>query len=793
MGLFKKKSRADSEHAANLPENTPDTASGGKSEKRGKKEKKKRKKSELKRLFRESVFETVRGDFQNNTYFKTDDVCYGLALTEDLIAQASTSDGTRGSFVTYVNNGNIRVYVSSETLDYGYILLIPDATTIENLQEFLFIKNASFEFVAVDLEGKVTPTGCGFTFDQIAQYAAGPDENGRNPIPALKIGDSVITNGAVKMNQQGIYTQADPDAEEVMGEEPAIADEVPADVPEIEPEGVVSADSESEEAWTEEEISGDFPAEDSLDLPKPDDAAISLSADISDDFPEDMAPDEALPMDYDPAYDDEEYEMSDDDIEGGTVEDMPDTFFEEMGSPEQLAKSVERIFYPNDLDMVVSMDAFEAQFGNAMEGFVPFSEERTSDGYLDQYLNELSANANTLLLQNRQENIRILREKYMSLMNAVCTDIAEKVSLDATTNIHGANYKGVHDARQQQESEMEDLLAKRYAEINEAWQKQIEEEKAAAAMQAAREYIQRHGRQHDEDLRNAKQELKIEIESAFTDGIRQIMDARRREAARRLEYGVHTTLSVVSAEYRKMLTEEGKLYNDYDRKMREYIESHRAEEHARTKALQEQLDQKSEASKVRDEFISKLDAAEAQYQKNVDFYEAQIVRMDDEAKARMAELKEHYEDQLDRGAKIEADLRNSLTHQNDHILEMEKRKDEEYQHQIKVLKDALAATDETHEREVSELRQKMKHTGKVTTAIIIGVSILMLAAGAIGGAYYNMRTTQQELKDAREAVERTISENEKAEEQKSDEAQQKLDAGQKAAEDVLQTNENQQN
>ncbi len=772
MGLFGKKKQA----APGAAEQAPDTGKKGKKKSQDGKKRRRRGKSELAKLFKESVFETVRGDFQSNTYFKAGDVCYGMVLTEDLFTQASASDGTRGSFVAYVNNGSIRVYVSEATLEQDYIILIPDATTLDSLQEFLFIKNATLEFVGVGAEGEVEPTGVGFPFEAVAQYAKGPDEFGGNPIPSLAVGDVVLRNGAKKSNHRGIYTQVSEEPEEVASDTAESIEEQPTQaLPDAE---VSAAVTEQTDAETVEE-----PAEDT-----PDSAPVEDESVVEDDFlsedqmqAQEEVP-EGLPSDYDPGYDD--YEADTDAYDqGDTVEDLPDDFFEEVGSPEQLSKAVERVFYPDDLGLVVTMDAFNAQFGNAFEGFVPFSEEREGDGYLVDYLNEMSANANTLLLQRRQENIRRLQEEYMTLMSAVCTDIAEKVSLDATTNVHGANYKSVHEAREQQEQEMEDLLSKRHADINAAWQKKIDEEKAAAAAQAAREYTQRHGRQHEAQLTAAKQELKIEIDTAYTDGIRQIMDNRRREASRRLEYGVQTSLAVISAKYRSMLAEEAELYNQYDQKMRDYIEVHRVEEHARTRALQEQLDQKTEAEKVRAEFVSRLDASEAQYSKNVELYETQIKRMEEENAKRLAELRDHYEDQLDRNAKVEADLRESLTHQNDHILEMEKRKDEEYQHQIKALQDALAATDESHDRHIAELERTMKHRGKVTTAIILGVSILMLAAGAIGGAYYNMQSTQQELKDARDAMEKAISEKKQIEESREQQVEQEMQDAKDTASD----------
>ena len=224
------------------------------------------------------------------------------------------------------------------------------------------------------------------------------------------------------------------------------------------------------------------------------------------------------------------------------------------------------------------------------------------------------------------------------------------------------------------------------------------------------------------------------IDGEYNDAYYEMNERRRMEASKLLDLSISETLNEASDMYTGILEEENARYQELEENMRAFIEENRSNDIARTKVLEEQLNQSQKADKVLAEQTEILNNYRAEWSKKRDDLNAEIDKMrkdnlirikdlQEEADRRVAKIQEQNEALNKRIAELnqeKADMRSVVEK------EMEERmavKDYEAQ----ALRDRL---DDTH---------YMQHRTNVTTAyLVIAATIAALSIGFVGGSYLNL-------------------------------------------------------
>ena len=129
MGLFGKKDK--SQGAAPAPAENVKTS-------------KKKKKNELLKVLDESVWESVREDFKNNSQFTMVDqdgnvkyigLLFDTTLVGGLAGKDAKKDESKGSIIEAIRTGRIKTYIRTEMLMDDLFIIIPDAETIDNMDK----------------------------------------------------------------------------------------------------------------------------------------------------------------------------------------------------------------------------------------------------------------------------------------------------------------------------------------------------------------------------------------------------------------------------------------------------------------------------------------------------------------------------------------------------------------------------------------------------------------------------------------------------------------------------------
>lgn len=676
---------------------------------------KKKKKNELLKVLDESVWESVREDFKSNSQFTMVDqdgtvkyigLLFDTKLVGGLAGKDAKKDESKGSIIEAIRTGRIKTYIRTEMLMDDLFIIIPDAETIDNMDEFVILTSVPYVVCSVTDDGMImTETENGtddendpelqVTFSQIQEMIATGDDV-RNLFPYQAT--STPFSG-------GNYDESD---EEFNFDSADGIEDLPDDM--------------------DEEITGGY--EDIEDLP--DDLDDGLDDDV-DDLPDDVdmdytdSSDDTISAEDIATYDTYESDVADD---GGYDE------YEDV--TEDVVKDfVVRKFYSDDLGLEVSTQPFDAQFlhGNS---YLPFNEDRGS-GWLNEYLSNIAKDANTRMERMHNENLFRMRERYMRLIQGHCANIAR--SLDITDD--STQYGRIRFAIEQNKSDnldmVEQSIAAKRDKLEDSWERKLEQVGQEAAATARQQYIDRHGRSHDNDIFQLESREKDEIERDYQNSLKRMNEDRRIEASKMLDIAVNETLKDMSNLYLRVLRDEKKEYIRLQNEMTRFIDDNRKDEKARIEALAEENRQVKKANEVRRDYTAKIKAMAAEFDMKKTMLQADIDRMTHEHELALDNSKTEWSLRLEE----ERNKNKALQGQIDELLEkyatLDEKKKAEYESRVA----ALEQINKAKSNDIEHIVEVHKQSNSITVMLIVAILVAALGTGFMFGSVMNVRKTSQ--------------------------------------------------
>lgn len=634
FGFGKKKNTADA----------PDTAADAQVSKRGAKVKKK--KDGMFVLFQESVLETTLEEFKNNEQFIVEkdgeNVFVGMLLkAEDIggLGKKSKRDEAKGQFIEVVRSGLIKTYMPEEFIENDEMVIIPDPSTLAAMDEFMMLVDAPYTICYVHEDGSVDMTDSAITYEIMSTVADG----------SVYILDALADAGETWVDDE---VDADDDAAET--------EVIPA----------VDIDSEDEiEDDTEDEIEEEIPSEQAPDDALADvdlDDAVDFDGLVSGDVYEDEPADD-MPADEFVPEDDAEVPLDEPVMEDDGVE----------VSEEEMNEAITRRFYSDDLGLEISTEAFDAQFLHT-NPYIPFDENR-GEGWLNQYLNQISKDANIEMRRLHQQNLFEMREMFYQLISKHSETIQHELDADDSQTLYGQMLDAIKEKRAQARDMVDSRVTSRREEIDADWNKKLAQVGEDAKRAAEQQYRERFGRQHDEAIYRIESDIRGQIDAEYDTSVREMHAKRRDDASKRMDYGITETLAEVSKLYMDRLAQETEEYKAWRQRMNDFLDTHRKDEVAHDRILAEELVQKSKADKVLEEYTTKLKEQTEDFEAKKQSMKAELEAMDRKTAAIV------HEKQIECDNRI-AKMRESLAEQEIQMAE---------------LLDKYAALDETKEKEYS--------------------------------------------------------------------------------------------
>lgn len=663
-------------------------------------------------------------------------------------------DQDKGQFIECINGGNIEVHVSEQDLMNGIINIIPTEKTLRSMSEFLFLadsnrfKNFVPTLVFVDNNGNmnfVAIQNATVDFDWFVRIYKG--------VSGLIVDDAV--DAIIEEFQAGRSTVGDSQDVESVAE--TSENEV------VSSDAVEESASEESEEQEESSIAQEVFGEDALD------------ESVDDDYDEEESYDEEIPYDSSDEDEDEVVEQDDEkedvqsenaqsDVEtvecpncgelmnpyercdfcgfGFESDEQRQTYLhgnsnepyqeeaqivegEEM-PVESLTDAIERKFYASGLDLCISDQPFRAHYMSGNE-YVPIPEDR-GDGWLDNYVTQMVKNANAELKRLHESNLFLSRERYMEIMTNECEAIAKEFDIEDTSTIWSkAKNEAIQEA-QNRKNGLDECVSNRRSEMQKRWDAELEEIVNSAAAAARRNYLDKHSREHENDLRNVETQLREQIDIDYQHTLKELNIKRHDEASHKLNIAVTQTILTVGEAYAKMLEEEEKRRQELMTGIYTYLDDHRKEDAARINVLDERQKQLQEAEKVQMQYEQRIAAMKAESDAVCDRMHTEIATAKKHEENMMADMNLKLDEYKDRLKESEAKYNELM----ERYVNIDATKDEQYKQRM-----AQADEDAGALREhIINLDARQGHESKLTLVVWAAVAVATFAIGTLIGANF---------------------------------------------------------
>ena len=396
-------------------------------------------------------------------------------------------------------------------------------------------------------------------------------------------------------------------------------------------------------------------------------------------------------------------------------------------SVEEFSRVLTRRFYSDDLGLEVDFDPFDAVFvENDTLVLLPTGRD---EGWLNNYLNEISMNANVEIQRLHYANMDALRERYMRLLSAAAESVNDHLSTANEDNLYAQQRRLVGEKRDQEIADIQVLVREREADLQARWEKELEYEAQRAASDARAQYVRRNGRMHEREIARVKSSLEDEIVADYATAVREIDNRRREDARMHMDKAVNAALSVLAKQREEMLEEEAALYEHHRNAINQYLEDNRKNDIAWQKTMEEEHRQQEVADKVRNEMSERIRAQQFDFDSRKSQIESDMEDLKRRNEAALAEAQaahdralKQYKDENERLREREAGLLERYT-------ELDERKSAEYARRIGELQDEKNAADERF----NALSGSAKRGNYIWAALALVLAVATFCVGMLFG------------------------------------------------------------
>ena len=728
--------------------------------------KKKVVKTELMSAIQESVVGVAVESMKQNTRFidhVNGEEVYALLMfdTNDIggiVGKEAKKDESKGSILHYLQTGQIANFARGVLLEQGLIAIIPDPNTIENMREYDYLNNIKYALCYCTQNGDVEfYSGYGtdgpdgdekhVTLNEVREYIA--SENtfdtflGRNGVGV----DGMFSAGNASAGDDEIP---------MLDEDPADGDNdgniMPPPMMSAQPAAQPVSGSDEELLSDDEEL-----------LPDDDTTPPNMYQNMYNTAPQPMATSD---LDGTVRRAQEEAAQAMQDAERARIEaedlrrqaDIAkreadeakarlaeleanqgvNPYVDDNGNvtkatvEEYIDAHVYRM-YSDDLDLEVSTKPFDSVFMHD-NNFVPFSENR-GEGWLNEYLSQMSKDANVSIERMHHENLMTLRRQYMEIIETQCQAIVELLDTNSKDTRYGklrASFMALRDENMRQVPES--VRVKR-EQLEAAWEKRLKEVGDAAAHNARQTYMDRYRDAQEDRIAQLESDEKSEIQRDFENSLKLLNDDRRKEAAKLLDLAIHDTLEKMSERYNAMMEEENKEYDRVQAELLKFIDENRKDEKARIEALEAQIRENHAIDDARNDATTRIQAMTSEFEARSKALASEVEQVRRDCDMKVKDLESEWM------AKIAAEKNNTSEAQARYdelfrkYTELDATKTAEYRDKIEALKQDRKDV----ESQIEHIVETHKKSNKLSIYLLVAISIAAIGVGFILGSVISVR------------------------------------------------------
>ena len=673
-------------------------------DKRSKKRKKKKARDMMSSIINESVTESAIDDMRENTAFLCErdgkTLFVGLYLnTEDIggLDKKSRRDETKGQIIEQINSGSIKTFIPKTLLDNECMVIIPTVDTLDIMDEFSLLSGARYTVALVDLEdASVEDTGFECNYEQFTKVAT----------EDITIMDLLADLGFEWAGEQEDESETEEEySEENEEESNDFDDDLLKDADETE--------FENDDANDYEEF------EDDIEEPSFSDEDLNETEHFTGEK----------------QYEDEEENESEDEDYGDNSDES-----EKIVDNTAVENAIKRRFYSDELGLEVTTEPFDLQFLQA-NTFVPFPEDR-EEGWINNYLNEYSKEANLKLKKLHEDNLFKMRNDYFNLLSKYVAKVRDDLDYEDMSTDYGQRYKMILQNQADKKADIPHLVSEKKSELERKWAEKLEEVGNEARLNAISKYRARLESQHENDIMQIEPNMNLEIDHKTEEQIRQMHDDRKRDAANLLDAGISATLQNVYDEYLNCLEQEKEEYKKMHEVIMNFLDENRKDDIAHTKALAEELAQSEKAEKVASEYEAKIKAQAAEFASRVEELNATALNNKLANEKEIESLKAEHERKINHKEEEAEKLQEKIEKLIEDYAKLDEKKEAEYSARLQALKDA----NENAEARYDLLAKSQKRGNMISIALSVVLAVATCAIGVLVGSNMKLNSVNNNVK-----------------------------------------------
>jgi hypothetical protein len=613
-------------------------------------------------------------------------------------------DEAKGSLIELIDSDQIKTVATAEMLGEEVFGIIPNTETLARMEEYSLLAGAEYSWAVVWQK----PSGellvdlvAEATFKQAQEVASG----------TLSLEEAV---GAQAWREHSGVTTDEP------GTRPAAdADAVAAVDTADEGDPIFDLISGGDDG------AGDEPVFDAAgDEPVFDDEAV----DFGD---EDAAP---VAVEPEPGFDGTAgFEEFDEESGPVTADDTAYAPAEEeavlLENQEQVREVIARRFLSEDLDLDVRLDEFNATFAIGAP-VVQIEVPKGATEWLGDQVAQLNRQANADLAQLRWAHEDELRTLYVNLMSAH----VEQVIRDVATDREGSRYKALKDgteaAHRERESEKEQRIRTRKAEIVQDYEAQAKKLAEQAALQAEIQYKERNRSRMEREQADAVAEIERVLENSYSHDRQEILRVRRSDAALKMQVGTTRIFEVLAEKQKAYLEAEEQRLGQWKAEIQRIVDDNRKADIAQAEALAEHQRTTDEIGVLRREQEALLESIRNEHADRIRRMEDELDRNRKDAITQMQARETEWQHSLS----LEKEKTDSATQRNTDLLQQMEVVEDSVKRRYEARLEEMAADKESYASELARASEIQSRYNKMLIALIVALPVLGGLAGFIGGA-----------------------------------------------------------
>lgn len=394
----------------------------------------------------------------------------------------------------------------------------------------------------------------------------------------------------------------------------------------------------------------------------------------------------------------------------------------------QVRDVIARRFLSEELDLDVRLDEFNATF--AIDApVVQIAVPEGATEWLGDQVAQLNRQANADLMQLRSAHEVELRALYVNLMSAHTEQVIRAVATDR----EGSRYKLLKDAaeaeHQQRQTEREEKIRARRAEIAKDYEGQAAKVAQQAALSAELQYKERNRSRMEREQIDSVAEIERDIEDTHAHNQQEILRVRRSDATLKMQTGQTRIFEVLAERQSEYLAAEEERLNRWKSEIQRIVDDNRKADIAQYEALAEHQRTTDEIGILRREQRDLLESVRSEHADRIRRMEDELERNRKDAIIQMTTRDADWQHNLD----LEKEKTNSQVTRVTDLLKQLSTVEDSVAKRYEARLTEMQADKESYANELARASEMQSRSNKILVVMIVTLSLLMGVAGFIVG------------------------------------------------------------